>query len=396
MKYPAVPVIMYHSIGIPNSEWIWDHLILPWQLFEDHLRWLKRMGFRSISLQELHEYKKSGYMPHDKPVVLTFDDGYLDNWVFAYPLLKRYGFEGVIFVNPEFVDKKDIVRKNLLDVWKGRVSYDGLDTRGFLSWKEMKAMEREGVVDIQSHSMTHTWFFNGNEIIDFHHPGNNRYPWMSWNEAPHKKYLYLNEEQEGLFPHGRPIYRHGRALEIRRYFEDKALTETLVDYVRTKGAHFFENPNWRKLLFDQIRLYKLHNGTNDRYETDGEQRLRFEDELRQSKNILEEKLNKRIEFFCWPGGSKTKQGIELCNEIGYKAHTCSIYVEGGKNVFSEDPSKISRIASTCIHYGGKVYYLGGMGLTVDLFAFRGSQFARIIRKMIKLFYLVLIKIGIKR
>ena len=47
-----------------------------------------------------------------KDIVLTFDDGYLDNWVFAYPLLEKYNLRGTIFVNPEFVDPSLEIRAN--------------------------------------------------------------------------------------------------------------------------------------------------------------------------------------------------------------------------------------------------------------------------------------------
>ena len=46
-------------------------------------------------------------------------------------------------------------------------------------------------MDIQSDTMTHTWHFCGDEIIDFHHPGNNKYPWLFWNARPERKSFYL-------------------------------------------------------------------------------------------------------------------------------------------------------------------------------------------------------------
>ena len=161
MIIQKVPVLMYHSVGIQNSKWIWNFLTIPYQIFEDHLRMLIKRRFNTIDLVQLYDYVSSGKSIHNNSVVLTFDDGYLDNWVYAYPLLKKYGFKGTIFVNPEFVDPTQEDRPNLEDVWAGRAKEAELTPSGFLSWREMREMEKTGVMDIQSHAMTHTWYFTG-------------------------------------------------------------------------------------------------------------------------------------------------------------------------------------------------------------------------------------------
>ena len=231
MRSSAVPVIMFHSIGTVDKNWIWCHLTCPWKLFQHHLEWLMIMKFHSISLQQLYDYNKNNVKLPANPIVLTFDDGYLDNWVFAYPLLKKYGFKGTIFVNPEFINPQKIVRKNLEDVWNNRKINENLEIKGFLSWEEIKIMEAEGVIDVQSHSMTHTWYFFNSEIIDFHYPSNNKYPWLFWNISPKNKHRYLNENQEHFVPYGTPIYNYGRSLAIKRYFEDEFFSKYIVNFV---------------------------------------------------------------------------------------------------------------------------------------------------------------------
>ncbi len=86
-----VPVIMYHSIGQNNPDWLWNHLITPVNLFEAQIKLLFKKGFNSIRLQELYNHMKYNNKLPDNPIVLTFDDGYLDNWVYAFPILKKYG-----------------------------------------------------------------------------------------------------------------------------------------------------------------------------------------------------------------------------------------------------------------------------------------------------------------
>lgn len=395
-RYHAIPVIMYHSIGIVNKDWFWGHLTCPWELFENHLRWLKRTGICTISLQELYEYKKKGISVPSRAIVLTFDDGYLDNWVFAYPLLKKYGFRGTIFVNPEFVDPRKIIRKNLENVWKKDIAIEELETLGFLSWDEIKIMETEGVIDIQSHTMSHTWYFCSDEIIDFHHPGNNKYPWIFWNACPDRKSYYLKENQEHFVPYGTPIYKNGRSLGIRRYYEDNALTNHLVEFVKIQGDNFFKIKDWKDKMFSQVNYYKSQNRLKGGYETDEEQKDRFRYELVECKKILETRLKKKINFLCWPGGANSDLSVKIGFEAGYLAYTCSADVGNGKNIFSEDPSIIYRIGAPNVQWKGMISYLGGVALIIWFFAFRGNMLSKMLKKVIKLFVISTIKLKIRK
>ena len=95
-----IPVLMYHKI--PNTEINSRHKIFVTKnCFERHLRFFKKRGLTTLSFNELAEFK-SGKKSFDefpaKPLLLTFDDGYLDNLEFAAPLLKKYGFNAQIFL----------------------------------------------------------------------------------------------------------------------------------------------------------------------------------------------------------------------------------------------------------------------------------------------------------
>ncbi|MBR4554121.1 MAG: polysaccharide deacetylase family protein [Ruminococcus sp.] len=84
----AVPIIMYHSI-LPDPERLGDYVVSPSQL-ESDMRCLKGKGFTAVSVHDLILFcEGSGDLP-EKPVVLTFDDGQLNNLVYVLPLLERY------------------------------------------------------------------------------------------------------------------------------------------------------------------------------------------------------------------------------------------------------------------------------------------------------------------
>ncbi len=349
-----IPVIMYHSVGMNDSDWLWSHISISVELFESHLKVLKKRKFRSIHLSDYVTFKKQGEYKDDNLIVLTFDDGYLDNWIYVYPLLEKYGFKATIFVNPEFIDPADGVRPNLKDVWEGRCAFSDLTVPGFLSWPELKKMNDSGIIDIQSHTMTHTWYFCGDRIVDFHHPGSqNKYPWLFWNARPDKKYAYLTENQETYVPYGTPIYENGRALGVKRYFPDHGLSDSVANVVKRNGREdFFRSENWRDVLFQKCNEYKNNHTLHDRYETNEEFEQRTIFELKQSKVILESKLNKKIDYLCWPGGALTECAVENASETGYLGATV--------------PSKIQNVRKS-----DKLFWIERMGCA-NLFKWKGK------------------------
>ncbi|VVB59223.1 Polysaccharide deacetylase [uncultured archaeon] len=400
MDKPGVPVIMYHSIGIQNNMWQWNNLICPYPIFENQLRWMQKKKFHTISLQHLYDYMKNGVRLPKNSIILTFDDSYLDNWVFAYPLLKKYGFQATIYVNPEFIDPRNIIRKNLDDVWKKDVKLDELETSGYLSWNELRKMETEGFVDIQSHTMSHTWYPINNNIIDFRNPDDS-YIWMTWNENPTEK-PFLQMDNKKIVRYGQPVYESGRAIGIKRFFPDKNLNEYMINYVTQKGGNdFFRSENWRKELFEIVGKYKEKNQLEERYESEEEYEKRIFYELQVSKNIIETKLDKKVKFLCWPGGAVTTTALNIASEIGYLSSTTGRDLDNIrktlKNLPGENPSRIKRIGPG-LYWNGKtgseikIKYKNGFLFLLTIYSYQKKKIiaplSRIILIGVKLFYTI--------
>lgn len=378
---------MYHTIGNPNKRWKNNRLTCPYQVFESQLRCLKKRNFHSISLQQLYEYMKQGVSIPNNAVVLTFDDGYLDTWVFAYPLLKKYGFTGTIYINPDFVDPRGERRKTLNDVWGKTVDLKDLVTTGFLSWPEIKAMNDEGVLDVQSHTMTHTLYFKNSTIVDFRHPGDS-YLWMTWNQYPEKK-PFLQIDNDDLILFGEPVYEYGKSLEGKRYFPDQKLSQHLIISVKKMGSKdFFLQPHWKNTLLDLVDKYKKENTLHDSYETEEEYRKRIQYELKESKEIIEKKLNTKVNFLCWPIGAATEEAVHIASEIGYLSSTVASDMKREdrrrkKNTMGEDPSRIYRIGAGLYRRGKKGYrYNNGLLFILSLYDFQGRKIMGPIGKMI--------------
>ncbi len=100
------PILMYHHVGpLPNSP---DKIrigltILP-DNFEAQLKFLQECGYTSIDFYQMQAALTLGQPLPPKAVIFTFDDAYEDVYQFAFPLMKKYGFTGTIFVPTQFLD----------------------------------------------------------------------------------------------------------------------------------------------------------------------------------------------------------------------------------------------------------------------------------------------------
>lgn len=130
-----VPILMYHYVSDPPpgaDEYRLDLSVGP-RAFEEQLSYLQTQGYTSITLEDLALHLTVGKPLPPKPVILTFDDGYVDNFVYAFPLLRQYGFSGTFFVITQFLDE-------------GRA--------GYVNWEQVKLMQENGM-DIEAHSYSH-------------------------------------------------------------------------------------------------------------------------------------------------------------------------------------------------------------------------------------------------
>ncbi len=120
-----VPVFMYH--GVTDYTWGSAELFVSPSVLEEQLRYLVENGYDPIWFEDLREVEK-----YDKPVILTFDDGYQDNYTDLFPLLQKYNVKATIFV---------------ITGWLGGEKY--------LTPEQVTEMSQSGLVSIQSHTWSH-------------------------------------------------------------------------------------------------------------------------------------------------------------------------------------------------------------------------------------------------
>lgn len=131
-----VPILMYHII-LKNSNGN-KYTVSPSD-FEKDLKFLDEHGYTTVFMQDLIDYVYDGTPLPEKPVVLTFDDGYYNNYYYIYPLLKQYQAKAVISVVGTYTDQySETVDTN--------VNY------AHLSWDNLREMTESDLVEIQNHT----------------------------------------------------------------------------------------------------------------------------------------------------------------------------------------------------------------------------------------------------
>ncbi len=126
---PGVPVLNYHQVEDKDG----NPLTLHPEQFAAQMDYLAAEGYTTITIDEMLDAAEHGAPLPEKPVVITFDDGYDDNYTNAYPILKEHGFKATIFLIYDFTD-----------------TYPG-----YLTWAQIEEMKESGLIRFESHTMTH-------------------------------------------------------------------------------------------------------------------------------------------------------------------------------------------------------------------------------------------------
>ncbi|MGE0665649.1 MAG: polysaccharide deacetylase family protein [Sphingomonadales bacterium] len=129
--YQVVPILCYHQFGAGNRAR--NRMEVSQNNFEQQMAWLKDNGYSVVSLADMHAFLSGSKALPEKSVVITIDDGYRSTYDVAFPILKKYGFPATVYVYSDFVGA-------------------GMA----LTWAQMSEMEASGLIDIQSHSKSHT------------------------------------------------------------------------------------------------------------------------------------------------------------------------------------------------------------------------------------------------
>ena len=120
-----VPTLMYHAVS--NDTWGITSLFVKPEILEQQLQYLTENGYDPIFFEDLYHLEE-----YDKPVLLTFDDGYADNYTELFPLLQKYNVKATVFIITDL-----------------------MNTDKYLTTEQIQEMAASGLVSIQSHTASH-------------------------------------------------------------------------------------------------------------------------------------------------------------------------------------------------------------------------------------------------
>lgn len=339
------PIFCLHSV---TTDW-----------FEPLCERLAASGIRTLTCDEyLQRVTEGPSAHHDKEILLTFDDGWGQMYSVAWPLMKKHGLRGVIYLIPGRVQPGEPgrPRPTLEDVWAGRCEQAVVDTRDatdqpLCSWDEIRRMHDSGVFDFQSHTHRHERVFTGGEVVGFVTP--------QWLRRTH-----INDQSMWPTPPGRsfaspalgtPLFasapRMSGAVPVACPAE---LIEMCTAFVaQSGGAGFFDDPNWHSSLDLVVRTYRrgVGEGLASAVEQPDASRVpeQLADDLRHAKQTIEAQLpGHTVGHVAWPWGVGSDLAVMAAKEAGYTAAywgRVGSGLTGGRvaNVQGTDPMHLARI-----------------------------------------------------
>jgi peptidoglycan/xylan/chitin deacetylase (PgdA/CDA1 family) len=138
----VLPILMYHSVRPFVA--LENRLVVSVNTFERQMNFLKKHNYNVLSLEDAAALIKDRKKLPPKSIVLTFDDGYKDNYTYAFPILEKYNFAATIFLIVSELDRPDR-----------------------LSWKEINQMQDSGLISFGSHTINHVFleYINSDEEL---------------------------------------------------------------------------------------------------------------------------------------------------------------------------------------------------------------------------------------
>jgi peptidoglycan/xylan/chitin deacetylase (PgdA/CDA1 family) len=137
---PRIPILMYHSISQldESAKGPYYRIGTSPRVFGEQLRFLRTNGYQSIGLQQAVGLVEGAGRGPEKPVVLTFDDGYQDFYTEAFPLLSRFGYSASVFLPTAYIGD-------------AALRFNGIEC---LTWSQIRELQKAGV-EFGSHTVTH-------------------------------------------------------------------------------------------------------------------------------------------------------------------------------------------------------------------------------------------------
>ncbi|MGD9160754.1 MAG: polysaccharide deacetylase family protein [Desulfobacteraceae bacterium] len=315
-NFQSVIILMYHRVVNPeecNDIFSTPKIIVTKDTFEKQIKFLSR-HYRILSLEEFHGYHSSRKPLPPKSAVITFDDGWKDNYVNAFPILKKYGVPATIFLSTGFIETGDVF-------WQEKLRFL------LTEFLKLPLNERDAFIknfnnipdnlkDCMAHGNKSVIMDTPETLMDMDEEGLN---------------TFINDLEEFLrFPEF-PMKDNG----FMTWENAREMMNAKIDF----GSHTVSHKIMTQISSKEIL-----------------------EELSISKSKIEKELNMQVMAFAYPNGNYNNMIMEKVKKTGYHY---AVSVDEGLNSVNTDPFCMKRL-----HIDELRFLKPGGGFSEDIFSAR--------------------------
>ena len=269
--------LMYHSIDSEKNK---GGIFVD--EFEEHIKWIKDK--KTFKMEEL---KGLDYTLPPNSILITFDDGYKNNYTLAFPILKKYNIKATIFLNTKFIEKDET----------------------YLNWDEIREMYESGLIDFQLHTHSHQLTVKDIEVLAFYDNESSPY----FKRESYSLFFDGNydEKKDAKKLNGLPVFKLRSKISIPGYKPKKNFVEKYRSIVELQENEFEKE---KKKFLNRLFKEKKDEFFDKISEEQFKETVKFE--ILENKKIISEKLGKVPDCLAYPWGHRYKGNREDIKKLG--------------------------------------------------------------------------------
>ena len=269
--------LMYHSVDSEKGK---GGIFVD--EFEEHIKWIKDK--KTFKMEEL---KGLDYKLPKNSILITFDDGYKNNYTLAFPILKKYNMKATIFLNTKFIEKDET----------------------YLNWDEIREMYESGLIDFQLHTHSHQLTVKDIEVLAFYDNESSPY----FKRESYSLFFDGNydEKKDAKKLNGLPVFKLRSKISIPGYKPKKNFVEKYRSIVELQENKFEKE---KKKFLNRLFKEKKDEFFDKISEEQFKETVKFE--ILENKKIISEKLGKVPDCLAYPWGHRYKGNREDIKKLG--------------------------------------------------------------------------------
>ena len=270
--------LMYHSVDSEKGK---GGIFVD--EFQEHIKWIKDK--KTFKMEEL---KGLNYTLPQNSILITFDDGYKNNYTLAFPILKKYNMKATIFLNTKFIGEDE----------------------AYLNWDEIKEMYQSGLIDFQLHTHSHQLTIKDIKVLAFYSNESSPY----FKRESHSLFFEGNydEKKDMEKLNGLPVFKLRSKISIPGYRPKKDFVQKYrnIAQLQENNKSEKEKKEFLNKLFKEKQKEFFDKISEEEF------RKNVEFEILENKRIIQEKLGKTPDCLAYPWGHRYKGNREDIRKLG--------------------------------------------------------------------------------